>query len=216
MSSSAKTTVAILGGGNVGGKLGKMYGKLGHKIIYGSRDPKAAKIQELVKETPNASAALHTDAVKAATLVLITTPWNGTEEVVKSIADVSADKIVLDATNPLDAKLQNAIANSHDSAGEMIQRWLPKAKVVKAFNTIGAGHYDSPNFGGVTADMFIAGNDAEAKKIVSAFIAESGYVPVDAGDILHARYTEAIAFLWISIAFRQGWASNHAFKLLRK
>jgi len=216
MSSSGKSTIAILGGGTVGGVLGKIYGKLGHKIIYGSRDPHAAKLQELVKETPNGSAALHADAIKAANLILLTTPWDGTESLCKSIADVTADKIVVDATNPIGPHLSNAIASSADSGGEIIQRLLPKAKVVKAFNTIGAVHYDNANFGGVQADMFMAGNDAEAKKIVGAFIAESGFVPVDVGDLTHSRYTEAMAFLWISIAFKQGWKSNHAFKLLRK
>ena len=102
-----------------------------------------------------------------------------------------------------------------DSAAEQIQRWLPDAKVVKAFNIIGHAHMVNPQFLGGPPDMFICGNDTAAKKVVGDICRAFGWNVIDIGGIQGARLLEPLAMLWITVALgtKQG---NHAFKLLRK
>jgi predicted dinucleotide-binding enzyme len=103
----------------------------------------------------------------------------------------------------------------NDSAGEQVQRWLTTARVVKAFNTIGNAHMFRPEFPGGPPDMFIAGNDAAAKQVVSQILNEFGWGVIDLGGIDSSRYLEPLAMVWITYGFRsRSW--NHAIKLLRK
>jgi hypothetical protein len=127
--------------------------------------------------------------------------------------------VIVDATNPL-VSVQNAppaLALGHtDSGGEQVQRWIPGARVVKAFNTIGNAHMVNPTFADGPPDMFICGNDAEAKWIVSELCTELGWPgAIDIGGIEGARLLEPLCILWVTYAMQSGgW--NHAFKLLRE
>ncbi|MGI0036654.1 MAG: NADPH-dependent F420 reductase, partial [Nitrososphaera sp.] len=102
-----------------------------------------------------------------------------------------------------------------DSAGETVQRLLPQAKVVKAFNIVGNAHMVHPDFPGGPPTMFICGNDNEAKRTVEMILDSFGWEIVDIGGIEGSRYLEALAMLWIAYYFRTNNA-DHAFKLLRK
>ena len=95
-------------------------------------------------------------------------------------------------------------------------RWAAGAKVVKAFNTIGAQHMANPRFGGQSASMFICGDDAAAKKTVATLAEALGFEPVDAGPLTQARLLEPLAMLWISMAYAYGHGANIAFRLLRR
>jgi hypothetical protein len=96
---SLAETIAVIGTGNVGGALGPQFAKLGHEIIYGSRDPQRANVQELVAQTGNgATAMLPDDAARDADIVVIAVPWANAEAAVKSLGDLSG-KIILDPTN---------------------------------------------------------------------------------------------------------------------
>jgi hypothetical protein len=102
-----------------------------------------------------------------------------------------------------------------DSGGEQVQRQLPEARVVKAFNTVGNAFMFRPEFPGGPPDMFIAGNDDTAKKEVTALLKEFGWGVVDVGGIETSRYLEAMCMVWVLSAMRSGsW--NQAFKMLRK
>jgi predicted dinucleotide-binding enzyme len=92
----------------------------------------------------------------------------------------------------------------------------PGAKVVKAFNTTGAGNMANPRFGGEAASMFICGDDAAAKKTVASLAEALGFEAVDAGSLSQARLLEPLAMLWISMAYGFGRGPNIAFKLLRR
>jgi predicted dinucleotide-binding enzyme len=92
---------------------------------------------------------------------------------------------------------------------------LTTARVVKAFNIVGNAHMFRPDFSGGPPDMFIAGNDAAAKDVVSQILNEFGWEAIDLGGIESSRYLEPLAMTWITYGFRTNtW--NHAFKLLRK
>jgi hypothetical protein len=126
-------------------------------------------------------------------------------------------KVLIDATNPLDySKGSPALAVGHtDSGGEQVQRLLPDALVVKAFNTVGHAHMFRPTFPGGPPDMFICGNHEEAKRKVEGILKEFGWGVVDLGGIEASRYLEPMCMAWVLYGVRTNtW--NHAFKLLRK
>jgi 8-hydroxy-5-deazaflavin:NADPH oxidoreductase len=126
-------------------------------------------------------------------------------------------KVVIDVTNPLDfSAMPPKLAVGHtDSAGEIVQRLLPKAMAVKAFNIVGNPHMYKPNFSDGMPTMFICRNDDSAKKIVTDILTAFGWESVDIGGIEGSRLLEPLAMLWIAYYFRTN-TGNHAFKLLRK
>jgi hypothetical protein len=125
--------------------------------------------------------------------------------------------VLIDATNPLNFGPSGpTLAIGHtDSAGEQVQRWLPRTHVVKAFNIVGNAHMFRPSFPDGQPDMFIAGNDAAAKATVEKILTEFGWGTIDLGGIEASRYLEPLAMVWITYYFRTR-TYNHALKLLRK
>lgn len=215
----------ILGSGDVGRRLGDGFIELGHMVKIGTRDPSKDEVVQWVSnhggEECKASAGTFTEAASFGEMIVIATSWDGTSNAIK-MADPTnfAGKIVIDVTNPLDFSKgmppKLAVGYS-DSAGETVQRLIPEAKVVKAFNIVGNPHFVHPDFpNGGPPTMFICGNDEEAKKVVKDnILTKFGWETVDTGGIDGARLLEPIAFLWITYYFRTG-TGNHAFKLLRK
>jgi predicted dinucleotide-binding enzyme len=215
----------ILGSGDVGRRLGDGFIELGHMVKIGTRDPSKGEVVQWVSnhggEEGKASAGTFTDAASFGEMIVIATSWDGTSNAIK-MADPTnfAGKIVIDVTNPLDFSKgmppKLAVGYS-DSAGETVQRLIPEAKVVKAFNIVGNPHFVHPDFpNGGPPTMFICGNDEEAKKVVKDnILTKFGWETIDIGGIDGARLLEPLAFLWITYYFRTGTGS-HAFKLLRK
>jgi predicted dinucleotide-binding enzyme len=102
------------------------------------------------------------------------------------------------------------------SAGEQVAAWATGARVVKAFNTIGAANFGNARFGAQRADGFYCGDDAVSKSAVRELIEAAGFDPVDVGPLRQARWLEPLAMLWIDLAVNQRQGANHAFKLLRR
>jgi len=126
-------------------------------------------------------------------------------------------KVVIDTTNPLDFSSggPQLSVGFDDSLGERVQRWLPKARVVKAFNTVGNAFMFKPEFPGGPPTMFIAGNDEESKRLVSQVCDAFGWDVSDLGGIESSRYLEPMCMAWVVHGIRsKSW--NHAFKLLKK
>ena len=211
--------IGIIGAGNVGGTLGKGWAAAGHQVKFGVRNPADPKVAELLKRCgANASAGRIQDLASFAELVVLTTPWEGAEDAMKSVGNISG-KILIDCTNPvpMGANLMSGLTLGHNtSAGEQVAAWAKGAKVVKAFNTTGAGNMANPKFGSDRAVMFIAGDDAGAKKVVTQLSNELGFETLDAGPLSQARLLEPVAMLWISLAFAQGLGPDFAFKLVRR
>lgn len=210
-------TVAILGTGNVGTALAKGFAAMGLRVVFGTRDVTGAKAQEAVAAVKGATAASLADAAKAGDFAVIAVPFSGVQQTLQATGPVNlAGKLVIDTTNPLDFSTgapQWALGFS-DSAGETVQRLLPAAKVVKAFNTIGAALMVQPQQAEGRPDMFMAGNDEGAKRDVGRILEAFGWRrPVDMGDITAARLLEPLAMLWINYALRNDHGA-HAFSLL--
>jgi 8-hydroxy-5-deazaflavin:NADPH oxidoreductase len=210
----------VLGTGEVGQKLGSGFVATGHEVKMGSRDSKNQNLTAWIAANgKNASGGTFADAARFGDVIVLSTAWEGTENVIKLAQPQNfRAKHVIDTTNPL-VFPENAppglALGWNTSAGETVQRWLPDAKVVKCFNIVGNASMYKPEFPGGPPDMFIAGNDAEAKTTVTAFLKDFGWPAIDIGGIEGARLLEPLAMLWITYGVRTGtW--NHAFKLLRK
>lgn len=190
--------IAVIGTGMMGGALGARLGGVGHTISYGTRDPSQAHIRELVEATgASARATSHAQAVSSAEIVIIAVPWKALESVAKGLEPHLRGKIVIDITNALqNAKdgLPQLVVET--SAGEMLQAWLPNARVVKAFNTVGFHVVAEPERapGGVTVPL--ASNDDEAKAMVMGLVEQLGFEPFDAGPLRFARTLERLAGLY--------------------
>ncbi len=212
--------IGILGTGDVGRVLGAGLARLGHDVMIGSRTPESDKLaawREMAGE--RASTGTFAEAAAFGELVILATLWSGTENALRMAGPVNmAGKVVIDATNPLAITpgAPPALAIGHtDSGGEQVQRWLPESRVVKAFNIVGNAHMVHPEFPCGPPDMFICGNDAEAKRVVTELCAELGWPTIDIGGIDGARLLEPLCMLWVKYGIATG-TRNHAFKLLRK
>jgi predicted dinucleotide-binding enzyme len=210
-------TVAILGNGVVGVALAKGFAGQGWNVVFGTRDVDGGKTREALAAVPGARAASMAQAASQAQVAVLALPWSGLEAALAAAGpDSFTGKLVIDPSNPLDFSTgAPRLAIGHtDSAGELVQRLLPQAQVVKAFNTITAAHMVQPKFQDGTPDMFIAGNDAAAKARVGELLAAFGWrAPIDMGPISASRLLEPLAMLWISYGLqRQHW--THGFSLL--
>ena len=194
-------TVAIIGTGNVGMALGTEFAGLGHKIIYGSRSPLSLKTMDLVAKTgEGASAALPSEAAADADVVILAVPGMVTEAVAAGLGDL-ADKVIIDATNPLKREgevlqFEYGVATSN---GQIVQALHPDAYVVKAFNTITWQSMIDP--GEPAPVMPIAGNDDAAKSKVAGWAGAMGLDTIDIGGIQHARVTEQMVVLMLNNQF---------------
>jgi predicted dinucleotide-binding enzyme len=171
--------IGILGTGDVGQALGIGFAKLSHEVKMGSRDPHQEKVKAWVnKAGAKASASTFAEAAAFGELAVLCTIWTGAENAIRLAGpDNLAGKVVIDTTNPLDFSggIPPKLAVGHtDSAGERIQRWLPHSRVVKAFNIVGSAHMFKPEFPGGPPDMFICGNDDQAKATVTDLLSLLG------------------------------------------
>jgi predicted dinucleotide-binding enzyme len=199
--------IAIIGAGNVGRALGGAW-RADHDITYGVRSPDDAKYADL-----DAPAAANEQAAAASDVVVLCTPWQGTEQAVKACGDLTG-KVLIDGTNPLTADV-TALEVGHTTSGaEQVAAWSPGARVCKAMNQIGAPLMNHPQLPS-TPVMFVCGDDEAAKQITTDLVTELGFETIDAGDLTVARLLEPYGLLWIHLALRRGFGINWAFGLLR-
>jgi hypothetical protein len=215
----AESRVGVLGSGEVGRRLAAGFCSRGHDVMIGSRDPAKAELREwLSGEGAGIKAGTFKEAAAHGELLVLAVLGDATED---AIADAGAEnfggKVVIDAMNPLDfsggfpPKLSIV---GHDSLGERVQRALPDARVVKAFNTIGNPYFVDPRFSDGEPTMLIAGDDDAAKRTVGDALADFGWSDVvDIGGIEGSRELEAICIVWVKIGGARG-AWDHGFKLL--
>ena len=210
--------IGILGSGAVGQSLGNGFLKLGYEVKIGTRDP--SKLKDWLKNAgKKASVGSFNEPASYGNIIVLCTKWTGTENAINLAGKENfKDKIAIDVTNPLlfeeEGKAPKLALAYPKSAGVIVQKLLPKAKVVKAFNIVTAAYMCNPKLKEGIPDMFIAGND-EAKKIVTEIASKWGWAVTDLGDIRQSYLLEALAMIWITYGFLNNhW--THAFKLLKE
>ena len=211
--------VAILGSGHVGRTLGLGFAEHEHEVAMGTRSPDGPGAVEFIDKVGDRGWVDTYDAVASwCELAVLASVWKGAPHVVELAgADNLAGKVVVDVTNPLskDRKGHEMLATGPgDSAGETVQRMLPKSRVVKAFNTVGVEQMVSPKLVGGPGTMMIAGDDENAKEIVAEVLHDFGWESADLGGIEASRGIEGVLLAWMYYGMRRGtW--DHAFKILR-
>jgi predicted dinucleotide-binding enzyme len=207
-------TIAILGAGNVGGNLGVRLAASGYTVKFGVR-PGSDNGELVARAGARAEALPLSEAAKAADIVFIATPTAVAVAVAREAG--VAGKIVVDCTNPL--TWNDGPVWAPPAAGSVaaeLAAAFPEARVVKGFNTFGAEIHLDPSLGGTVADVFLAGDDVEAKKAVAAVAQAAGFSPVDSGPLRNAAVLENLAVLWIHLALREGHGRTWAFKKVTK
>lgn len=202
--------LGIIGAGKVGGTLGRLFESQGHDVRFGVRDPD----QQAAGGLPRNRSGSVADAASFGDVIVLAIPWGAVKDALAATGPL-AGKTVIDCINPLLPDLSGLALGTTTSAGEEIAKLLPQARVVKCFNTLGQANFAHPLFGDQRASMLFAGDDAGAKLIVAELGNQLGFDMVDAGPLSQSRWLEAMAILWITMAYKYGGSQRSAFKLLR-
>jgi len=204
--------IAIIGAGNVGKAITSSATRAGHSVTLSSS--KGDSAVAAAQESGARAAASNREAVEGADVVILAVPYTAVDEILGEVGTELAGKILVDATNPLKPDY-SGLATSGTSGAEGIQKKVPGARVVKAFNTALAARQADPNVaGGLRVDGYAAGDDEEAKQAVLGLLADIGFNPVDAGPLAMAQYLEGMAWLNISLQMKNGWSWQASWKLV--
>lgn len=211
--------VTIIGAGNMGRGIGTRAVAGGHSVTFVDANPEtaekaAADVRASAKNGAAVSAAPLGDAQLGDVVVLAV--WYGTNiELAKQLGTKLAGKVVVDIANPLNSTFDGlATAPDSSSAEDLAKAITDGAKVVKAFNTTYAGTLLSGRVAGQPLDVFIAGDDADAKAKVAQIVTDGGMRVVDAGPLSRARQIEGMQLLHIVTQGALGTNWGSALKIL--
>ena len=213
--------IGIIGSGAVGRTLGTAFLKEGHQVMLGTRNIDKPEVLTWKDENSGAETGLFETAANYGELIVLAVGGSVAEEVIEQAGmHHFSGKTIIDATNPIvhgapDHGVLKFFTTLDDSLMERLQRQLPEARFVKAFNSVGSGCMYKPDFNGIIPSMFICGNNEEAKATVSAILVSFGWEVEDMGSAEAARAIEPLCMLWCIPGFlKNQW--SHAFKLLKK
>lgn len=201
--------IGILGTGNIGGTLGKVWASAGHQVVFGTRDVHSAKLPPLLEQAGgNSRADTTAKALEFGEVLLFAIPWGAVKGVVQDYASSLGGKIVLDATNNFSGPVINNVGTILDRA--------PTALVYRAFNALGWNVFERPKFGDIVADLFYCGPDGDNRKVVENLIDEVGLRPVYVGDLDQVRLVDNLGALWVRLAFQRSMGREFAFKMIQR
>jgi 8-hydroxy-5-deazaflavin:NADPH oxidoreductase len=200
--------IAVLGTGMVGRTLAPAFGRLGHDVVVGTRDPEATRARDGwdldVPLVPFGEVALGAD------LVVNATSGQGSLAALEAVGEEAlAGKVLLDVANPLDFSAgfpPTLTVKDTDSLAEQIQRAYPRTRVVKSLNTVNcAVMVDPSRVGEGETTMFLAGDDPEARTSVASLLEQLGWGDlVEFDDLSAARAMEMWLPLWVRLMGRLG------------
>lgn len=189
--------IAIIGKGSVGNSLCSGLSSK-HEVKFGHRDP----------TEPVA------DAAKWGEVIILAVPHNSANDAIEAIRPYADEKTVIDVINAIGPNMELGISCTTSSAEET-QKKLPKAHVVKAFNTVFAQNQSIGKIGNEQLTAFIAGDDLKSKQTASQLTRDIGFDPVDCGPLKSARYLEAMGIMIINLAFNYGMGTKIGYKLVK-
>jgi predicted dinucleotide-binding enzyme len=188
------SSISIIGPGNMASAIGALAVKGGNAVEVISRD--AAKAAALTRALGNGATAGTWGAAPAGDIVILAVPYASAVPVVNQYGDALANKVIVDITNPFNPSATGLAVPDGTSIAQMVAKAAPaSAHVVKAFNTL----FRDVLAAGGPLDVFMAGNDAQAKASVSAFIESLGLRPRDTGDLSMAHWLEGAGLLAVGV-----------------
>jgi predicted dinucleotide-binding enzyme len=203
--------IAIIGTGNVGGTLAAKWAKSGHRIYFGVKDTSNFKGKELLSN-PNISLHSIKEAVSATEVILVAVPATAAVEVAQSLGDTEG-KVIIDTMNVVMGRGPQGFSNTADA----ILAHTETRDVVKCFNTTGFNNMVNPLYGGMSLDLFTAGDSKKGKTIAIQLAKDAGFADCyDIGGNDKFGLMEQFAFFWINLAMMQGQGRDIGFKLLKR
>jgi len=201
--------IAFIGYGNVGGALADELQRLGHEVALAADDAASESLKKALRKNPAFRAAPTREAVRAADVVFLATPFQANEQLLKAIAGDLAGKVLIDCTNPVGPGLSHGLKGER-SGSAFVQSLVPDARVVKAFSIYGFENFENSAYPGynVKPAMMFCGDDAAAKTAAAGLIAELGWEPLDVGGLEQALHLEHMTLLWVRMV-RMGGRSPH-------
>jgi predicted dinucleotide-binding enzyme len=195
--------IGILGSGLMGGKLGTLFARAGHEVVF-SYARSEQKLRKLAREAQgNARAGTPAEAAGGSDALLLAVHWSRVDDVLKQAGDV-AGKVVVSCSLPMNAANTGLVVAHTSSGAEALAKKVPKARVVSAFNTVPSevlfGVFEARRKSD-RPSLVYCGDDSGSKKIAAGLIREVGFDPVDAGPLRIARYTEPFALLVAELAY---------------
>jgi predicted dinucleotide-binding enzyme len=195
--------VGILGSGLMGGKLGALFARTGHEVVFSYARSKE-KLKRLARDAQgNAQAGTPREAAQDADAILLAVHWSRIDDVLKQTGDLSG-KVIVTCSLPMNADNTDLVVVHTSSGAEELARMIPKARVVSAFGTVPSevlfGVFEAK--GNATKPSLVyCGDDSRSKGIAAELIRDVGFDPVDAGPLRIARYTEPFSLLVAQLAY---------------
>ena len=209
--------IGILGSGLMGGKLGTIFARAGHEVVFSySRSRK--KLERLARDAQgSARAGTPREAAKDADAILLAVNWSQLDDVLKQAGDLSG-KVLVTCSLPLNADNSEFVIAHTSSGAEELARRAPGARVVAAWDTVPsevlfnvfAARNKAPR-----PSLLYCGDDAGAKKVAAGLIRDVGYEPVDVGTLRMARHMEPFAMVVAQLAYGGEWGSELVYRFER-
>jgi hypothetical protein len=195
--------IGILGSGLMGGKLGVLFARAGHEVVF-SYSRSQQKLEQLARNAgANARAGTPRDAAHEADVLLLAVHWSKVDDVLKQAGDVSG-RIIATCSLPMNADDSGLVVANSSSGAEELARKAPGATVVSAFGSVPSEVFFAV-FEARSTDrrpsLVYSGDDARAKRVVAGLIRDLGFEPVDAGLLRIARYIEPFTLLMGQLAY---------------
>lgn len=195
--------VGILGSGLMGGKLGTIFARAGHEVVF-SYARSEQKLKRLAREANGkARAGRPGEAAQEADAVLLAVHWSRIEDVLKQAGDL-AGKVIVSCCLPMDAGNTRLIVANSSSGAEELARKVPRAQVVSAFQTVPSevlfAVFEAKRKR-LRPSLVYCGDDGGGKTVAAKLIQDAGFDPVDGGPLRIARYTEPFALLVAQLAY---------------
>ena len=195
--------IGILGSGLMGGKLGTLFARAGHEVVFSySRDER--KLRKLAREAGGkARAGRPREAVKDADAVLLAVHWLRFDDVLEQAGDL-AGKVVITCSIPMNEENTELVVGMTSSGAEELAKRLPKARIAAAFNTVPSEVFfpvHEAKRKSARPHVLYYGDDAGAKEVAAQLIKDVGFEPLDAGPLRIARYAEPFALLVGQLAY---------------
>lgn len=217
---STKQTIAIIGAtGNMGSALAKTLSKGNNRLLLFANNQE--KVKALVDDIKSSNKKADVEGIECPTnasweadIIVMAVPYTAEKEIATRIKEVANQKVVISISNPLNEKYDALVTPPDTSAAEELQKLMPNSKVVKAFNTVFASVFTTPEIDGKQVDVLIAGNDGNAMVTVSELVQTAGFNPLVTGELLVSRTLENMALLLIQLTVKNNWNGQSGFKVL--
>jgi 8-hydroxy-5-deazaflavin:NADPH oxidoreductase len=209
--------IGILGSGLMGGKLGMIFARAGHQVVF-SYARSSDKLKKLARDAKGeARAGTPHEATQEADAILLAVHWSRVDDLLNQAGDLSG-KVIVTCSLPMNANDTKLVIANDSSGAEELAKRVPRAKVVSAFNTVPS----EVLFGALAAkrrakrpSLVYCGDDEKSKQVTATLIRDTGFDPVDAGPLRIARYTEPFALLVAQLAYEGEGGPELAYRFVR-